>query len=112
MRRRIADPGTGVLLSGGLDSSVVAALASHATGDRLLRPQEGGPGGSVHAYSATFPRIPEIDEASWIDQTTKYLGIPSTRAQVHGGSALRGAMAYLSLWQVPPTSPNLFFGHR
>jgi asparagine synthase (glutamine-hydrolysing) len=33
----------------------------------------------------------------------------STRIVVKGGSVLSGALSYLSAWQVPPTSPNLFF---
>ncbi len=98
--RRVPATGeTGVLLSGGLDSSVVAALAaSRAEGS-----------GAVHAYSATFPNHPSVDESRLIDLTATRLGLPATRIDVRGGSAIRGALAYLDAWRVPPTSPNLFF---
>lgn len=85
-----------VLLSGGLDSSAVAALAA----DR--RPE-------IPAYSAVFPEHPAADESRQIELTTAALGLPSTRMSVRGGSVLAGALPYLAAWQVPPSSPNLFF---
>jgi asparagine synthase (glutamine-hydrolysing) len=87
---------TGVLLSGGLDSSAVAALAGRAR----LR---------VHGYSAVFPGRPTVDEAELIDRTVRDLGMPSTRLAVRGGSVIAGALSYMTAWQQPPTSPNLFF---
>ncbi len=102
IRRRTADTrDVGVLLSGGLDSSAIAALA--------VTSKSGAAPGARRAYSATFPGHPQVDEARWVDQTTEHLGLPSTRIVVRGGSALAGAAGYLETWQVPPTSPNLFF---
>lgn len=97
VRRRLGEgETTGVLLSGGLDSSGVAALARQE--DRPLR-----------AYSAVFPEHRSIDESALIDRLTEQLRIPGVRITVRGGSALAGALAYLAAWRVPPTSPNLFF---
>jgi asparagine synthase (glutamine-hydrolysing) len=96
VRRRRAGTGTtGVLLSGGLDSSAVGALAARH--------------GPLHAYSVVFPDHPEMDESQLIVATVKRLGIQSTRMIVRGGSILAGALAYIERWGVPPTSPNLFF---
>ena len=94
-RRHIPPSTTGVLLSGGLDSSAVAALAASEQ--------------PVAAYSAVFPDHPGMDEAQLIDLTARSLGIESTRIVVRGGSTLTGAVNYIRSWQVPPTSPNLFF---
>ncbi|HXA42022.1 MAG TPA: asparagine synthase-related protein [Candidatus Solibacter sp.] len=98
--RRTADTSdVGVLLSGGLDSSAVAALAAGSS----PRPQP------LRAYSAVFPGHPQVDETKWVDRVTAYLGMPSTRIVLRGGSALAGALGYLAAWKVPPTSPNMFF---
>jgi asparagine synthase (glutamine-hydrolysing) len=98
VRRRLADPSTiGVRLSGGLDSSVVAALATRASSAPL------------HAYSATFPLHPTVDESELIDCTVERLGLRSTRIVVREGSVLAGALSFIAAWQLPPTSPNLFF---
>lgn len=97
LRRRLGSgEGAGVLLSGGLDSSVVAAIAA-AEG---FRP---------HAYSAVFPDHSAVDESELIDRTVTRLRLPSTRIVVRGGSVLAGAAAYTSAWALPPASPNQFF---
>jgi asparagine synthase (glutamine-hydrolysing) len=98
VRRQVpADAHCGVLLSGGLDSSTVAALA---------RRRLGGPG--PHAYSAVFPDHPSIDESSLIDDAATDLGLDRTRVEVHGGSMIRGALEYMQRWQVPLPVPNHF----
>lgn len=94
-----SDADVGVTLSGGLDSSSVAAIASGALGRS----------DTTRAYSAVFPRHASMDESALIDQTTAKLGIDSTRAHVEGGSVLAGALEYLAAWQLPPSSPNVFF---
>lgn len=88
-----------VLLSGGLDSGTVAALAARGPADR--RPRA--------AYSATFPEHQGVDEAHLITEVASALGLPSTTISVRGGSILEGALVYLRRHEVPPVSPNLFF---
>jgi asparagine synthase (glutamine-hydrolysing) len=95
--RRLNDcASAGVLLSGGLDSSVVAALGA------CVHPR-------LRAYSATFPGYPTVDESELIDRTLAQVGLRSTRISVRGGSVLAGAAGYTGVWRLPPTSPNLFF---
>lgn len=94
-RRRAPGASTGVLLSGGLDSSVVAAVTALRTPPRT--------------YSAVFPEHPSVDESRFIDATIRELRAESTRILVRGGSVIAGALGYIGSWRVPPTSPNLFF---
>jgi asparagine synthase (glutamine-hydrolysing) len=96
--RRTPARGGAVLLSGGLDSSTVAAFASRQTPRRI----DAG-------YSAVFPDHPTVDESEQIDQLSDALGLRSIRAEVHSGSVLEGALAYLERFELPPISPNLFF---
>jgi asparagine synthase (glutamine-hydrolysing) len=87
----------GVLLSGGLDSSSVAGIAS-----TVEQPPR-------RAYSAVFPDHPSIDEAPLIARLCADLGLAGTRAVVRSGSVLSGAIPYIEHWAIPPVSPNLFF---
>ena len=89
--------GTGVLLSGGIDSSAVAALAARA------------PTPVVRAYSAVFPDHPSADEAALIELTARSLGLAVVRAVVRGGSVTLGSLPYLKRWMLPCATPNLFF---
>jgi asparagine synthase (glutamine-hydrolysing) len=91
-RRLAATPRAGLLLSGGLDSGAIAAVA----------------GPRVRAYSVTFPGR-ESDEAAAIDEVVESLGLPARRLEARGGSAIAGALPYLRAWREPPPSPNLFF---
>lgn len=88
---------TGVLLSGGIDSAAVAGIAASCG-----HPPAG-------AYSAVFPKHPTIDESALIELLTSARGIPSFALPVLGGSVISGAIDYASEWNVPATSPNLFF---
>ena len=96
---RTHDP-VGVMLSGGLDSSSVAALAMH-----VAEPGEAPRRG----YSAVFPNHPSVDESGLIDTLSQTVGLPSTRIVVRSGSVLGGAIDYIERWEMPPPSPNLFF---
>lgn len=99
VRRRLPDEAqAGVMLSGGLDSSVVAAVAAQAT----------GPGG-VRAYSAVFPQHPDVDESVVAESMAAHARLPWVRGSVEGGSALESALDYQRRWGVPAPSPNRFF---
>jgi asparagine synthase (glutamine-hydrolysing) len=95
--RRLTDARRpGVLLSGGIDSSAVSAVAAAR-------------GRPLHGVSALFPDHPSNDESELIDATTRGLRMPSTRMVVRASSVLAGALDYLARWQLPPTTPNMYF---
>ena len=89
----------GILLSGGFDSTTVAAAAAS------LRPETLRP----HAYSAVFPSHHAVDESSLIARTSEQLGLQGTCLTVSGGSPLAAALSFVGAWELPLTSPNLFF---
>ena len=98
-RRTSSSGTTGVLLSGGLDSSTVAAVAS--TLDVERRPSR--------SYSATFPLHPTTDESELIGILCDAFDLRSTKVMVSSGSVVAGALPYIVRWALPPVSPNLFF---
>jgi asparagine synthase (glutamine-hydrolysing) len=90
VRRRIsADGATGVLMSGGLDSSAVAALCAEAGT------------GEIRACSATFPDHPDADESELIGELRRALGLPGVSAKVRPGGLLGSALEHLEAWQMP-----------
>jgi len=99
VRRCVEQEGVGVMLSGGLDSTTVAASAAQQAVGATARPV---------GYSGVFPGRRAVDEAQLIDDVTTFLGIRSVRRVITGGSALAGAHGYLRCWGVPPASPNTF----
>ena len=84
-----------VMLSGGLDSSTVTAAAIAA-------------GASPAAYSTVFPDRPEVDESPRIARVVEWLGLRAVAAEFGGGSALAAGAEFVSTWQVPSVTPNLF----
>jgi asparagine synthase (glutamine-hydrolysing) len=88
-RRAPAGTATGVLMSGGLDSSAVAALCAHS-GE-----------GETHAFAATFPDHPEADESELIGGLRGALGVAGATAEVRAGGLLQSALEYLEAWQAP-----------
>jgi asparagine synthase (glutamine-hydrolysing) len=80
---------TGVLMSGGLDSSVVAALAS------------GQAPGAVAAYSGVFPEHSAVDESDLIEQLRHSLALPGHTAEVRAGGLLASALESQRAWQLP-----------
>jgi asparagine synthase (glutamine-hydrolysing) len=99
-RRMPAGERAGLLLSGGLDSSGVAAIASRLL-PPALRPRV--------SYSAVFPRHPSIDESRLIAELAHDHELEAIWMEVRRGSVFPGALDYLRTWRTPPTSPNLFF---
>jgi asparagine synthase (glutamine-hydrolysing) len=88
-RRTAVDGGTGVLMSGGLDSSAVAALCAETEA------------GDVYACSATFPDHPEADESELIAELRQALALPGVTAEVRASGLLGSALEYLEAWQAP-----------
>jgi asparagine synthase (glutamine-hydrolysing) len=89
----------GVLLSGGIDSTSVAALALA---------ESGGPIERLTGYSLVFPRIPQTDESERIGEAARRLRIPSVRMAVGTGSPTAGILDSIADWGVPSISPNRY----
>ncbi len=88
--RRIASEGlTGVLMSGGLDSSSVAAVAATQAPGR------------VAAYSAVFPEHPAVDESGLIEELRDTLHLGGITAEVRAGGLLASALESLEAWGLP-----------
>ena len=88
-RRVTPEAPTGVLMSGGLDSTSVAALAHSLSENGAL------------AFSTTFPNYPRIDESAWIDELEAHVGLPVVRYAASGPGLIASALAYLREWELP-----------
>lgn len=88
-RRIAADGGTGVLMSGGLDSASVAAIASSQAP------------GALSAYSAVFPEHPAVDESALIAELRQALGLGGVTAEVRAGGLLASALESTKEWELP-----------
>jgi asparagine synthase (glutamine-hydrolysing) len=99
-RRAAAGETSAILLSGGIDSASVAGVSSGCLAAER-RPRR--------AYSAVFPRYPEIDEAELISLIASGAGLDSTAIEVEPGGLIAAAAPYIEAWQVPPPTPNLRF---
>ncbi len=87
---RISDEGlTGVLMSGGLDSSSIAAVAAAQAPGR------------VSAQSAVFPDHPAVDESTLIYDLRKALGLAGITAEVRAGGLLASAVDSIREWELP-----------
>lgn len=80
---------TGVLMSGGLDSSAVAAVCADSGA------------GPTRAYSAVFPDHPLTDETPLIEELATALDLPGVVAEVRPGGLVAAAVEHLAEWQVP-----------
>jgi asparagine synthase (glutamine-hydrolysing) len=87
-RRLAGDGATAVLLSGGLDSAAVAAVAA-ATG------------AEVSACSGTFPDHPAADEAELIAELRARLGLDGPIAAVREGGLIDSAAEHLDACGLP-----------
>jgi asparagine synthase (glutamine-hydrolysing) len=89
-RRLAADAPTGVLLSGGLDSSAVAAVAVEVGGSARVR-----------ACSTSFPDHPLADEAELIAVLRASLGIDGPLLEGKASGLVESALEYTAAWGTP-----------
>jgi asparagine synthetase B (glutamine-hydrolysing) len=90
--RRLSPGSTGVVLSGGLDSSIVTAFASRA------KP----PGARLQTYSAVFPGS-EFDETAKIRELTTAVGIEPAALEFEPQGTLWTALQHTKQWGLPLT---------
>lgn len=83
-----ASPRAAVLLSGGLDSSLVASVASQL-------------GLDVTGYSAVFEGRDELDETEYVDSVVDRWGISRYSARLTPSGGISAALDYLDAWKVP-----------
>jgi asparagine synthase (glutamine-hydrolysing) len=81
---------TGVLMSGGLDSTSVAALAHYLA-----------PDGAV-AFASTFPNYPHINEVAWLDAVESHVDLPTVRYAAQGPGIIASGLEHLLHWDLPP----------
>jgi asparagine synthase (glutamine-hydrolysing) len=91
VRRRVVGESPGVVLSGGLDSSIVTAVAS----------QVKSPEAQVHTYSTVFPDHPELDESWKVSSLTGALGIEPGMYALEPHGALWLGLQYARQWAAP-----------
>jgi asparagine synthase (glutamine-hydrolysing) len=87
------DRATALLLSGGLDSSAVAAIAS-----RRAR---------LDAFAAAFPAEPEFDETAWAVRVAEHLGITLREVAIQQRDPLQAGEHWLRAWRLPLPVPGL-----
>ena len=92
-------PVAAMLLSGGLDSSVVAALASRSIP-------------ALEAVSACFPDDPQLDETAWAGQVADHIGVRLTTVPIERREPLQAAARYLDAWQLPLPVPGIFIDEQ
>ena len=88
--KRLSPDRSAVILSGGLDSSVVSALAAAAA----------PPGATVRTYSAVFPGE-EYDESWKISQVNAHIGIAPGAMEIAPQGTLWLALRYSRQWELP-----------
>jgi asparagine synthase (glutamine-hydrolysing) len=93
--------GAGVLLSGGLDSSVVLASAAAAARDAGRE--------APAAFTAVFPEHPRLDERWASRAVAESSGARSTTVTIAGGTATAAARAHLQRWELPLQYPGAAF---
>jgi asparagine synthase (glutamine-hydrolysing) len=91
-RRMPSDGGAVVLMSGGLDSASVAAIASE------LAP------GEVSAYAGVFPDHPAVDESELIAELRDTLALAGVTAEVRSGGLLAGVLDSIAAHGAPPAA--------
>lgn len=90
VKRRVSTNTSGIILSGGLDSSIVTAVATMVK----------EPGATVRSYSAVFPGA-EYDEAWKVRSLTSALGIEAGLFELEPQGALWLALQHAQRWASP-----------
>jgi len=99
-RRAGAGEKSAVLLSGGIDSAGIAGISCNCLADERQ---------PLRAYSAVFPRHPEIDEGPLIAAVAAHNRLAATAIEAEPGGLLAAAAPYIGTWAMPPPTPNLSF---
>ncbi|MEA2468491.1 MAG: hypothetical protein QOJ57_2617, partial [Thermoleophilaceae bacterium] len=96
VRRRIENHTPGILLSGGLDSSVVASIAAPiAADDSPLR-----------TYSCVFPGEPDYDESARIESLTSTLPVIGNHFLLEPQGSFSLSLRHLERWGFPGLAPG------
>ena len=98
--RRLTERATGVVLSGGLDSSIVTTFAART------RP----PAARLRTYSAVFPGS-DHDESPKILELTASLGLEPATFQLQPQGTLRLALEHTKRWEMPLTGAGALIEH-
>jgi asparagine synthase (glutamine-hydrolysing) len=93
--KRLSPRSSAVILSGGLDSSVVSALAAGAT----------PPGAQLRTYSAVFPGE-DYDESEKIRQVNARIGIAPGAIEIAPQGTLWLALHHTRSWRLPLIAPG------
>jgi asparagine synthetase B (glutamine-hydrolysing) len=98
VRARVDAGGSpGIIMSGGLDSALVAAAATpRGSGQAVPR-----------TYSAVFPGQPSLDESPRVRLLADSLDLPGVEIEVHRQGALAASLEYLRAWDIPLSGPGL-----
>jgi asparagine synthase (glutamine-hydrolysing) len=96
-----SEPTAGVLLSGGLDSSAVLAVAAEAARAAGRAPPA--------AFTAVFPDHPRLDERAAACAVGERWGSPTTLVPIGAGSVVPEADAHVDHWAVPLQYPSATF---
>jgi asparagine synthase (glutamine-hydrolysing) len=100
-----SDVPVGTCLSGGLDSSVVAALASRAHA-------AASPGDRFNAVTARTPEAPQLDETRYAELVVRHLGLAWHIAAPTGADFARDIEACLDSQGEPVGGPSVFMQYQ
>lgn len=91
--RLVSDVPIGTLLSGGLDSSLITAIAARTTRD-------------LTAFNVSIAGFPDLDERHFAEELTRNLGLPLISFQLTGAKFRRALARTVYLSDLPLSHPN------